>query len=105
MRTWFACLAAAAAVTAAAPSAQSKNSKTHVRRIFVSVTDQQNKPVEGLSASNFTVSEGGEPRVVSHAGPAKDPMRIALMLDTSDAAAPAENHINADTSRLGTSAA
>jgi hypothetical protein len=32
---------------------------------------------------------------VSKAGPAKDPMRIALMLDTSDAAAPALTHMRA----------
>ena len=69
--------------------------KMHVRHIFVSVTDAKGTPVEGLSAGDFTVAEAGTPRVVSHAGPAKDPMRIALMLDTSDAAAPALTAIRA----------
>src|SRR3954470_9483857 len=67
----------------------------HVRHIFVSVTDAKGAPVAGLTAADFTVGEGGQPRVVSKAGPAKDPMRIALMLDTSDAAAPALMHMRA----------
>src|SRR5476649_1286466 len=96
MKTLFPFLAAALTLAPAAASAQSKNAgKTHVRHIFVSVTDTKGAPVEGLSASDFTVAEGGQPRVVSHAGPAKDPMRIALMLDTSDAAAPALTHMRA----------
>jgi hypothetical protein len=91
-------LAIFAALAAAPPAAapQSKNAgKTHVRHIFVSVTDAKGATVEGLTASDFTVSEGGQARVVSHAGPAKDPMRIALMLDTSDAAAPALTNVRA----------
>ena len=89
-------LAAALLLIPSAVPAQSRNAgKTHVRHIFVSVTDAKNNPVEGLTLSDFSVSEGGEPRVVSRAGPAKDPMRIALMLDTSDAAAPALTHMRA----------
>ena len=82
------------ALTVALP-AQSKGGKMHVRRIFVSVTDNKNTPVDGLTASDFMVAEAGVTRVVSHAGPAKDPMRIALMLDTSDAAASALTHMRA----------
>ncbi len=99
MKTLLPFLVAVSVVAATTPGAatgQSKNAgKTHVRHIFVSVTDSKGAPVEGLSASDFEVSEGGQPRVVSHAGPAKDPMRIALMLDTSDAAAPALTHMRA----------
>src|SRR5580765_4923299 len=94
-------LASAAAIAAltlspAAAPAQSKNAgKMHVRHIFVSVTDAKGAPVEGLTAADFKVGEGGQPREVVKAGPAKDPMRIALMLDTSDAAAPGLNHMRA----------
>src|SRR4051812_47073393 len=98
MKTFLPFLApvAALALTAAAPQAQSKSAgKMHVRHIFVSVTDGKGATVEGLAAADFTVSEDGQPRVVSKAGPATDPMRIALMLDTSDAAAPALTHMRA----------
>jgi hypothetical protein len=85
---------AALALIPAAAAAQSKGSgKTHVRHIFVSVTDAKGAPVEGLTAADFKVSEAGQPKDVTRAGPAKDPMRIALMLDTSDAAGPALNHM------------
>jgi hypothetical protein len=86
---------AALLLPAAAAPAQSKSGKMHARHIFVSVTDAKGAPVEGLSAADFKISEAGEPRVVSKVGPAKDPMRIALILDTSDAAAPAINHLRA----------
>ena len=90
-----AAIAALALLPAAAPAQSKSSGKMHVRHIFVSVTDAKGAPVQGLSTSDFNVSEGGQPRVVSKAGPAKDPMRIALMLDTSDAAAPALSHMRA----------
>ena len=90
-----AALVALALLPAAAP-AQTKNAGTlHVRHIFVSVTDAKGAPIAGLSAADFHVSDGGQPMVVSKAGPANDPMRIALMLDTSDAAGPALSHMRA----------
>ena len=94
--TSVAAIAALAVAPAAAP-AQSKNGKTHVRHIFVSVTDAKGTAVEGLTAADFKVGEGGQPKDVTKAGPAKDPMRIALMLDTSDAAASALTHMRAGT--------
>lgn len=95
MKTLVPCLAAVAAVALApAARAQSRNTRTtHVRQIFVSVTNAEGVPITGLSAGDFTVTEAGAARVVSHAGPADAPMRIAVMLDTSDAAAPAFTHM------------
>jgi hypothetical protein len=90
-----AAIAALALLPAAAPAQSKSSGKMHVRHIFVSVTDAKGAPVEGLSTGDFNVSEGGQPRVVSKAAPAKDPMRIALMLDTSDAAATALSHMRA----------
>jgi len=85
---------AALALSPSTPAAQTKNAgKTHVRHIFVSVTDAKGAPVDGLTAADFKVSEAGQSRDVAKAGPATDPMRIALMLDTSDAAGPALNHM------------
>jgi hypothetical protein len=90
-------LAATAALLlpAATAPAQSKSGKMHARHIFVSVTDAKGAPVEGLTSADFKVSEAGQPKDVTKAGPATDPMRIALILDTSDAASPALNHMRA----------
>ena len=90
-----AAIAALVLLPAAAPAQSKTSGKMHVRHIFVSVTDAKGAPVEGLSAGDFHVSDGGQARVVSKAGPATDPMRIALMLDTSDAAGPALTHMRA----------
>jgi VWA domain-containing protein len=97
MKTLLPSLAAAAALALLPSSAvaQKNGGKTHIRHIYVSVTDGKGAAVEGLTAADFTVGEAGQPRVVSKAGPATDPMRIALMLDTSDAAAPALTHMRA----------
>jgi len=90
----FAATAVLLLPVAAAP-AQSKSGKMHARHIFVSVTDAKGAPVEGLTSADFKVSEAGQPKDVTKAGPATDPMRIALILDTSDAASPALNHMRA----------
>jgi len=78
---------------APAPAQSRASGKTHIRQIFVSVTDTEGVPIKGLSAADFSVTEGGERRTVSHAGQANEPMRIALMLDTSEAAAPSVTHL------------
>ena len=94
MKALLPMLAVALALTPSA-GAQPKSGKLHVRHVFVSVTDAKGAPVDGLTAADFKVTEAGQPRAITQAGPAKDPMRIALMLDTSDAAAPALTHMRA----------
>jgi len=69
--------------------------KLQPRHVFVHVVDERGAPVTDLAAGDFQVSEGGVARAVTHAGPATDPMRIALFLDTSDAAATALTHLRA----------
>ena len=80
-------------VAAALPLAAA--GKLQTRHVFVHVIDQQGAPVSDLAAADFQLTEGGVARVVTRAGPAKDPMRIALFLDTSDAAAGALTHMRA----------
>jgi hypothetical protein len=86
-------ITAFALMPAAAPAQSRASGSTHVRQVFVNVTDAEGLPIKGLSAGDFTVTEGGEARTVSHVGPANEPMRIALMLDTSEGTAPALNHM------------
>jgi len=62
-------------------------------------------PVTGLAVADFTVTEGGDVRTVSRVGSANPPMRIALMLDTSQGTAPALMHLRAAVAGFGDSLA
>jgi len=97
MTTSFRTVACLFLVIVAAPVALPLGAagKLQTRHVFVHVIDQQGAPVADLTASDFQVTEGGVARVVTHAGPATDPMRIALFLDTSDAASTALQHLRA----------
>lgn len=54
--------------------------------LFVLVTDQQTgEPVAGMTADQFQISVGDAPRSVLSAEPATTPMKIALLVDNSDA--------------------
>jgi VWA domain-containing protein len=77
-------------------AAQSKPVKPHPRQIFVSVVDRTGAPVLDLQPSDFDVTENGAKRQVLKAGLAKSPMRVALLVDTSDGTGEkAINHIRA----------
>jgi hypothetical protein len=84
-----ACWTAIALALIAAPAApQSKNAKKmQVRQAFVGVTTPSGAPVTTIAGSDFDVVEHGVKRNIVKAGLATNPMRIALMVDTSDAAA------------------
>jgi hypothetical protein len=74
-------------VLVAAPAfPQSKNAaKTATRQVFVSVLDRSGAPMLDLLPRDFKVTETGVDREVVRAGLAKSPMRVVLLVDTSDA--------------------
>jgi methylmalonyl-CoA mutase cobalamin-binding subunit len=84
MRTLL-CAAAVTALAALAPlQAQSHNAKLVTHQVFIAVTDQSGAPVLDLGPGDFEVNEAGVKRVVVRAGLSKDPMRVAMLIDTGD---------------------
>src|SRR5262249_52151849 len=89
------CVFALAASAAMPLAAAQPKGKAAVRTVFVSVVDRSGAPVLDLSPGDFEVTENSVKRQVLSASLAKSPMRVALILDTSDGAAPAINHLRA----------
>src|SRR5437870_2462553 len=86
----------AAALAWAVPVvSQSKPAALHTRHVFVTVLDRAGKSVLDLGPSDFEIAEQGVKRSVQRAGLATNPMRIAMLIDTSDGAAEAVNQIRA----------
>jgi VWFA-related protein len=59
--------------------------------IYASVLNKQGLPVTNLRASDFVVREEGVEREVTRVSPASEPMRIAVLADTSRAMEPSIN--------------
>ena len=64
-------------------------SDVRTRDVYVSVLDNKEATVPGLTAADFTVREDGAPREVLRAGPATAPMQLILLVDDSEALSPA----------------
>ena len=70
------------------------------RALFVSVLDEDGAPVPDLAPGEFAVEEDGVEREVLRAGPARSPMQVAVLVDTSAAAAFAIRDIRNGLERL-----
>jgi Ca-activated chloride channel family protein len=64
------------------------SAQTEERIIYASVVDQAGAPVTALTASDFIVREEGVPREILRVAPAADALRIAVLIDTSQAMEP-----------------
>ena len=56
------------------------------RSLFVSVLDERGAPVADLAVDEFVVEEDGVEREVLRAGPARSPLQVAVLVDTSASA-------------------
>lgn len=54
-----------------------------VRQVYVTVADDDGKPVTGLTPADFVVKEGGREREVTAVEPARERMRLAILLEES----------------------
>ena len=70
------------------------------RSLFVSVLDEQGAPVPNLGPDEFVVDEDGVEREVLRAEPARSPMQVAVLVDTSGSAAFAVRDIRNGLERL-----
>lgn len=55
------------------------------KQLFVTVTDSSGAPVLDMRAADFDVRESALPRKITYAGAANDPLRIAFVVDSSEA--------------------
>jgi predicted RNA binding protein with dsRBD fold (UPF0201 family) len=91
MKTAVCAASVALAVVAAAASLSAQSPM----QIYASVLDASGKPVTDLQPADFEVREGGVVRKLITATLADEPMRIALLVDTSAEATEALNHFRA----------
>src|SRR5689334_12440942 len=75
---------------AIAPAAQRS---TRERSLYVSVVDQDGAPIADVTPSDVVVKEDNLTREVLRVVPATEPMQIALLVDTSQAASDHIAHI------------
>ena len=82
-------------------SVASLHAQAQQRGMFVSVVDKQGKPVENIGPTDLTIREDNVAREVLRVQPATDPIQIALMVDTSQAADPYIDFASFDRDRGG----
>jgi VWFA-related protein len=81
MRHPLPALVLAVACGVAAPAAAQPKSTD----VYVSVVDSKGEPASGLTAQDFRVREDGVAREILKAGPATEPLTVALLVDDSQA--------------------
>src|SRR5438270_3522658 len=77
----------------AAASSPAGQRSTRERSLYVSVVDQDGAPIADVRPSDVVVKEDNLTREVLRVVPAEEPMQIALLVDTSQAASDHISHM------------
>jgi VWFA-related protein len=85
----LAALAAAPLLPPQQRDPQPRTSDARTRRVYVSVLDNKDAPVDGLGIADFTVREDGVAREVVKVDRATAPLDLLLLIDDSEALNPA----------------
>lgn len=76
----------AAALALATAAVITVDAQSRPRRLYVSVVDKKGAPVATITPADIVVREDGVAREVLKVEPATEPMRVALLVDNSEAA-------------------
>ena len=75
-------IALACALAASAPaSVRLSAAGPTTRTVYVTVVDDNGRPVSGLTPADFTVKESGKEREIASVAPASEKIRLALMVE------------------------
>src|SRR5438067_8602486 len=77
---------AVAVVVMRAPPLSARQIPEGTKSLYVSVLDDSAKPVKDMTADEFRLREDGADRTIVSVGPAKAPLQVVVLVDTSDSA-------------------
>jgi len=92
-RTAIIIAAAALALSAPVRTEQSGQREVHGRSVTVAVTDADDAPIKGLTATDFTVREDTIAREVTGVSPAPLPTHLVLLIDDSQVTQPVVTYL------------
>jgi VWFA-related protein len=81
MRRSVAALLSVAAVSTGFAAVRPAAAEPTSRTVYVTVVDDNDQPVTGLTAADFTLKEGGKEREIASVEPARAKMHLALMVE------------------------
>jgi VWFA-related protein len=77
---------AAAALVVPTVRIAARSGSEELKTLYVSVLDESGKPVKDMTADEFAMREDNRDIQIVSVGPARDPLQVVVLVDTSDSA-------------------